>query len=68
MRTPILAGNWKMNKTADEAVAFVREIRFALNQIEAVDVVVWRQISVLGRRICTGKRREPTPVRLPRIC
>ena len=40
MRTPILAGNWKMNKTADEAVAFVREIRFALNQIEAVDVVV----------------------------
>lgn len=40
MRKPILAGNWKMNKTAAEAVAFVREIRFALNQVEAADVVV----------------------------
>lgn len=40
MRKPILAGNWKMNKTAAEAVAFVREIRFALNQIEGADVVV----------------------------
>ncbi|MCA9919888.1 MAG: triose-phosphate isomerase, partial [Anaerolineales bacterium] len=26
MRTPIIAGNWKMNKTAVEAVDFVREI------------------------------------------
>jgi triosephosphate isomerase len=25
MRTPIIAGNWKMNKTAAEAVDFVRE-------------------------------------------
>ena len=40
MRTPIIAGNWKMNKTAAEAVQFVREIRHGLNQIEAVDSVV----------------------------
>ncbi len=40
MRKPILAGNWKMNKTAAEAVTFVREVRFALNQIEGADVVV----------------------------
>lgn len=40
MRKPILAGNWKMNKTAAEAVSFVREVRFALNQIEGADVVV----------------------------
>ena len=40
MRTPIIAGNWKMNKTAVEAVAFVREIRNGLNQIEGVDKVV----------------------------
>ena len=40
MRKPILAGNWKMNKTAEEAVTFVREVRFALNQIEGADVVV----------------------------
>lgn len=40
MRTPIIAGNWKMNKTAEEAVAFVREIRNGLGQIEGVDKVV----------------------------
>jgi triosephosphate isomerase len=40
MRKPIIAGNWKMNKTAVEAVQFVREIRHGLNQIEAVDSVV----------------------------
>ena len=40
MRKPIIAGNWKMNKTADEAVQFVREIRHSLNQIEAVDSAV----------------------------
>ena len=40
MRKPIIAGNWKMNKTAAEAVQFVREIRHGLNQIEAVDSVV----------------------------
>jgi triosephosphate isomerase len=40
MRTPIIAGNWKMNKTADEAVTFVREIRAGLNRQTAVESVV----------------------------
>lgn len=40
MRTPFVAGNWKLNKTADEAVAFVREIRYGLNQIAGIDVAV----------------------------
>jgi triosephosphate isomerase len=40
MRTPFIAGNWKMNKTAEEAVAFVREIRYGLNQIEGIDSAV----------------------------
>ncbi len=40
MRIPIIAGNWKMNKTADEALAFVREIRNGLNSIITVDSVV----------------------------
>jgi triosephosphate isomerase len=40
MRTPIIAGNWKMNKTAAEAVEFVREIRHELNNIKGVDSVV----------------------------
>ncbi len=40
MRTPIIAGNWKMNKTAAEAVQFVREIRQGLQNIQGVDKVV----------------------------
>lgn len=38
MRTPFVAGNWKMHMTAEEAVAFVREIRHALNSIEGIDI------------------------------
>ena len=40
MRKPIIAGNWKMNKTADEALAFVRDIRAGLNAIPSVDSVI----------------------------
>ncbi len=38
MRTPFIAGNWKMNKTADEAVAFANEIKEELNAIDGVDI------------------------------
>ncbi|MCA9933837.1 MAG: triose-phosphate isomerase [Anaerolineales bacterium] len=38
MRTPIIVGNWKMNKTPAEAAAFVAEIKDALNAIEGVDI------------------------------
>ena len=27
MRKPIIAGNWKMNKTAKEAVALIEELK-----------------------------------------
>lgn len=40
MRRPIVAGNWKMNKTAAEAVEFVRSIRRGLNEIPGVDRVL----------------------------
>ena len=40
MRKPIIAGNWKMNKTAAEAVEFVREIRRELNGISLADSVL----------------------------
>lgn len=40
MRTPIIAGNWKMYKTPEQAVSFVNEIREALDQISGVDAVV----------------------------
>jgi triosephosphate isomerase len=40
MRTPIIAGNWKMNKTIDETVEFIRAIREPLAGITGVDKVV----------------------------
>jgi triosephosphate isomerase len=40
MRTPFIAGNWKMNKTADAAVAFVTEIAPELNAIDGIDIAV----------------------------
>lgn len=41
MRKPIIAGNWKMNKSAAEAVEFVRKIRGELNTISSVESVVF---------------------------
>ncbi|MFC2015917.1 triose-phosphate isomerase [Chloroflexota bacterium] len=40
MRRPILAGNWKMNLTIDEATLFVRSIRRELNAVKSVDRVL----------------------------
>ncbi|MBN1681605.1 MAG: triose-phosphate isomerase [Anaerolineae bacterium] len=40
MRTPIIAGNWKMNKTPAEAVAFVNAIKDNLAPYTAVERVV----------------------------
>lgn len=40
MRTPIIAGNWKMYKTTEEAVTFVEAIREELEAIEGADAVV----------------------------
>jgi triosephosphate isomerase len=40
MRTPFVAGNWKMNKTADAAVTFVTEIAPELNAIDGIDIAV----------------------------
>jgi triosephosphate isomerase len=40
MRTPLIAGNWKMFKTVQEAVFFVKELRGLLKDGAGVDVVV----------------------------
>jgi triosephosphate isomerase len=40
MRVPILAGNWKMNKTVAQAVALVTEMKPALEAIQGADKVV----------------------------
>jgi triosephosphate isomerase len=49
MRFPIVAGNWKMNLgRVDDALAFVRRIRYPLNQIEGVEPVLCPPFTVLG--------------------
>jgi triosephosphate isomerase len=49
MRRPILAANWKMNLgRTDEALAFVRRIRFPLSEIEGADRVLCPPFTVLA--------------------
>ena len=36
----LIAANWKMNKTADEAVSFIKEFRKLVNNEKNVDVVI----------------------------
>jgi len=40
MRRPLIVANWKMHKTAHEAVVFVREISALIRGIDQIDVVV----------------------------
>ncbi|MDH4064511.1 MAG: triose-phosphate isomerase [Acidobacteriota bacterium] len=40
MRTPLIAGNWKMFKTVRESVAFVTDLRARLAAIAGVDTLV----------------------------
>jgi triosephosphate isomerase len=40
MRTPLIAGNWKMFKTVHEAVVFVKELRGMVKDVSGVEIVV----------------------------
>jgi len=40
MRVPMIAGNWKMNTTVNEATALVNEMRPGLDEIDKVDKVI----------------------------
>jgi triosephosphate isomerase len=40
MRTPVIAGNWKMYKTADEAASFVREFLPLVSDAGGVEIVL----------------------------
>jgi len=40
MRIPVIAGNWKMNKTIVESVSLVKELKDFVRGIKGVDIVV----------------------------
>lgn len=47
LRAAVIAGNWKMNKTADEAKAFTEELRLILPAAEDVTVVLCAPFTAL---------------------
>jgi triosephosphate isomerase len=48
MRTPIIAGNWKMHKTVAEAVQLAHQVREAVANIDGVDVVLCPPFTALA--------------------
>ena len=54
MRKPIIAGNWKMFKTRDEALAFIYKVNEAVPAPEIVDSVICAPFTVLR---CLVKRQ-----------
>jgi triosephosphate isomerase len=40
MRTPVLAGNWKMHKTVSETVKYVKEFRSLVKDIVGIEIVL----------------------------
>jgi len=48
MRTPLIAGNWKMNKTINEAVALVSGIKKLAKEPEGLEIVVCPPFTALS--------------------
>src|SRR4030042_6755349 len=40
MRTPLIAGNWKMNTTVEEAVTLIKAMQSPLHKIQGVEKVL----------------------------
>ena len=81
-RKTIIAGNWKMNKTASETKRFAEELKRLLPRTKWCDVVVcvpavnipaamkaFKDLRVsVGAQNVSMKRAVPTPARCRRIC
>lgn len=48
MRVPVIAGNWKMYKTVDEAVAMVEELKTAVSGVTDREIVVCAPFTALS--------------------
>ncbi|MEM9072315.1 MAG: triose-phosphate isomerase [Myxococcota bacterium] len=54
-RRPVIAGNWKLNKTVDEALALVGGLREAVDAASDVDVIV-APVATALHPVCTALR------------
>ena len=55
MRLPVVAGNWKMNATVEEAVALAGQLRAGLDEIPGVETVVCPPfVSLVAVKIVIG--------------
>ena len=61
MRKPLVCGNWKMNKTIEEARLFATEIVRLIKRPEGVDVVICPPYTALAQ---VAKIVDGTPVEL----
>ena len=83
MRTPFIAGNWKMYKTVHEAVAYVKEFRTLVKDVHDVEIVVAPPFTALRavaeaahanrhrrrrRRTCSGSVKARSRARSARRC
>lgn len=55
MRKPIIAGNWKMNKTLGEAVSFVEEVKGQIPPSDKVETVVCAPALFLAQLVEAAK-------------
>ncbi len=55
MRKPIIAGNWKMNKTLSEATAFLEEVSNLIPKQDVIDTVVCAPALFLDQLVQAAK-------------
>ena len=82
-RTPLIAGNWKMNKTVAEAEEFIQALLPRVSTADGVDVAICPPFTALtrdgrldarlarrrcSRRTCTTGESAPTRARSRRRC
>jgi len=60
-RIPIIAGNWKMNKTVDEAVELIKQLEPLLSGVDGVEVIVAPPYTAL---YAVEKELKGSPIRI----
>jgi triosephosphate isomerase (TIM) len=54
-RTPLIAGNWKMNKTVAEAEEFIQSLLPRVSSVQGVDVAVCPPFTALGAMVDSAR-------------